>query len=77
MIVCSYPWLKAINEFLKNEPGNTLLKYALASEFERAGHLNSDIEKFELVASNRKNYPHVQANACFRLARLSSGHQKE
>jgi hypothetical protein len=59
------------------EPGNILLQYALASELERAGHLNSAIEKFEQVASNKKNYPHVQANAYFRLARLTSGHQKE
>ena len=71
------PEHKTINEFLKNEPGNTLLKYALASELERAGHLNSAIEKFEHVVSKRKNYPHVQANAYFRLARLTSGHQKE
>ena len=71
------PEHETINEFLKNKPGNGLLHYALASALERAGHLSLAIERFELVASNRKNYPHVQANAWFRLARLTSDHQRE
>jgi predicted Zn-dependent protease len=68
---------ETINEFLKNEPENRLLHYALASELERAGHLDSASEKFEQIASNRKNYPHVQANAWFRLARLTSDPRRE
>jgi len=68
---------KTINEFLKSDPKNGLLHYALASALERAGHLNSAIENFEQVVSNRQNYPHIQANAWFRLARLTSDHQRE
>jgi tetratricopeptide (TPR) repeat protein len=71
------PKHETINYFLKNEPENRLLHYALASELEQAGHLGSAIEKFKQVASNRKNYPHVQANAWFRLARLTSHPQRE
>ncbi len=71
------PKHETINEFLKNEPDNKLLQYALASELEQAGHMDSAIEKFEQIASNRKNYPHVQANAWFRLARLTSNPQRE
>ena len=71
------PEHETINEFFKNDPGNSLLHYALASELERAGHLNSAIKNFEQVASNRKSYPHVQANAWFRLARLISDHRRE
>ena len=68
---------ETINEFLKNEPENILLQYALASELERAGHLNSAVERFEQIASNRKSYSHVQANSWFRLARLTSDHRRE
>ena len=68
---------KTINEFLKNDPKNGLLRYALASALERAGHLNSAIENFEQVVSNKQNYPHIQANAWFRLARLASDQQRE
>ena len=68
---------KTINEFLKSDPKNGLLHYALASALERAGHLNSAIENFEQVASNKQNYPHIQSNAWFRLARLASDQQRE
>ena len=68
---------KTINEFLKSDPKNGLLHYALASALERAGHLNSAIENFEQIASNKQNYPHIQANAWFRLARLASEQQRE
>jgi predicted Zn-dependent protease len=68
---------KTINEFLKRDPKNGLLHYALASALERAGHLNSAIENFEKVASNKENYPHIQANAWFRLARLASDQKRE
>jgi tetratricopeptide (TPR) repeat protein len=71
------PEYETINEFLKTTPDNGLLYYSLASAFERAGHLNSAIENFQQVASNRKNYTHIQANAWFRLGRLNSGHQRE
>ena len=71
------PEHETINEFLETTPDNGLLYYSLASAFERAGHLNSAIEKFQQVASNRKNYTHIQANAWFRLGRLNSGHQRE
>jgi len=71
------PKHEIINEFLKNEPENRLLHYALASELERVGHLNSAIEKFEQVASNRNTYTHVKANAWFRLARLTSPPRRE
>ena len=71
------PKHETIKEFLKNEPENRLLHYALASELERAGHLGSAVEKFEQVASNRKNYPHVKANAWFRLDRLTSDPRRE
>ena len=68
---------ETINEFLKNNPKNGLLHYALASTLERAGHLDSAIGNFKQVVSNRQNYPHIQANAWFRLARLTSDHQRE
>ena len=71
------PEHETINEFLENEPENRLLHYALASELEQAGHLGSAIEKFEQVASDRKNYRHVRANAWFRLARLTFDPQRE
>jgi len=71
------PEHETINEFLKTTPDNGLLRYSLASAFERAGYLNSAIEKFQQVASNQKNYTHIQANAWFRLGRLSSGHKRE
>jgi tetratricopeptide (TPR) repeat protein len=71
------PEHETIKEFLKTTPDNGLLNYSLASAFERAEHLNSAIEKFQQVASNRENYTHIQANAWFRLGRLSSGNQRE
>ena len=71
------PEHETINALLKNNPENALLQYALASALERTGHLNLAIKTFEQVASNGKNYSHIQANAWFRLGRLSSGEQRE
>ena len=71
------PEHETINEFLKKDPENAFLHYALASALERAGHLNSAIKIFEQVASNRKNYTHIQANAWFRLGLLTSGNQRK
>ena len=68
---------KTINEFLESDSKNGLLRYALASALERAGHLNSAIEKFEQITSNKQNYLHIQANAWFRLACLASDEQRE
>jgi len=68
---------ETINEFLKSDPKNGLLHYALASALERAGHLNSAVKNFEQVASNKQNYPHIQANAWFRLARQAPNQQRE
>lgn len=71
------PKHETINEFLKIAPENSLLHYALASELESSGHLDSAIKKFEQVASNKNNDPHIQANAWFRLARLTFDHRRE
>ncbi len=71
------PEHETISEFLRKEPENWLMHYALASELERAGQSNSAAERFKKIASNGKKYPHVQANAWFRIARLTSGHQRE
>ncbi len=71
------PEHETINEFLRKEPENWLMRYALASELERAGQSNSAAERFKKIASNGKKYPHVQANAWFRLARLTFGHQRK
>jgi hypothetical protein len=68
---------KTINDFLESDSKNGLLRYALASALERAGHLNSAIEKFEQITSNKQNYLHIQANAWFRLACLASDEQRE
>jgi hypothetical protein len=38
--------------------------------------LNSAIENFEQIASEKQNYPHIRANAWFRLARLASDQQR-
>jgi tetratricopeptide (TPR) repeat protein len=70
------PKHETINEFLKNNPENALLHYALASALERTGHLSLAIKTFKQVASNKKNYRHIQASAWFRLGRLSSGDQR-
>ena len=67
---------KTINGFLQSDPKNGLLHYALASTLERTGHLNSAIENFEQIASKKQNYPHIRANAWFRLARLASDQQR-
>ena len=44
---------------------------------ERKGDLNSAIEIFEQVASDKKNHLNIQANAWFRLGRLTSGVQRK
>ena len=70
------PEHETINEFFKNDSKNILLHYALASALERTGQLGSAVKIFEQVASNRKNYHHIQANAWFRLGRLTSGNKR-
>ena len=70
------PEHETINEFFKNDSKNIFLHYALASALERTGQLGSAVKIFEQVVSNRKNYPHIQANAWFRLGRLTSGNKR-
>jgi len=71
------PEHETIQKFLGNNPENTLLHYSLASILERTGHLDSAIKTFEQVASNMNSSSYIQANAWFRLARLTSGDQRE
>ena len=61
---------KNITGFLvENNPENGILKYATASALEERGDLSGAYALFEEIVDSSEHYPHIQANACFRMAR--------
>ena len=73
----SRPESKTMNYYLKQDPDNSLLIYARASALEREGEIENAYVLFEKLTSLPKTYPHIQAGAWFRRARLSRGENKE
>ncbi|MGK0179566.1 MAG: GT2 family glycosyltransferase, partial [Nitrospinales bacterium] len=63
------PEHKTLNQYLKNNPGNGILKYATASALENIGDLSEAYALFAEIVDSSEHYPHIQASACFRMAR--------
>ncbi|GJL79454.1 MAG: hypothetical protein NPINA01_24430 [Nitrospinaceae bacterium] len=72
----SRPESQTFTYFLKQEPENAFLIYALASALEREGEMEKALLLFKKITSLNKAYPHIRARAWFRRARLSRGAQK-
>ena len=63
------PEHETLKFYLQKDPENAILRYALASALETAGDRSGAYKSFEVVASS--DYPHIQANAWFRMALLA------
>jgi tetratricopeptide (TPR) repeat protein len=71
------PESETIDFYLQQDPLNSLLIYARASALEREGEMESAYQLFEKITSCLETYPHIQAGAWFRRARLSRGENRE
>lgn len=72
----SRPESETLNYYLQQDPGNFLLLYARASALEREGEMENALFLFKKITASPNAYPHIQAGAWFRRARLSRGKQK-
>jgi GT2 family glycosyltransferase len=63
------PEHKTLIQYLENNPENGILKYATASALENIGDLSEAYALFAEIVDSSEHYPHIQANACFRMAR--------
>jgi GT2 family glycosyltransferase len=63
------PEHKTLIQYLEKNPENGILKYATASALENIGNLSEAYALFAEIADSPEHYPHIQANACFRMAR--------
>lgn len=71
------PESETLDYYLTQDPENVLLIYARASALEREGEMENATSLFEKLTCRPKTYPHIQAGAWFRRARLSQGENKE
>jgi tetratricopeptide (TPR) repeat protein len=70
------PESETLNYYLQQDPENSLLIYARASALEREGEMENALFLFKKITASQNAYPHIQAGAWFRRARLSRGRQK-
>lgn len=73
----SRPESETIDFYLQRDPENSFLIYASASALEREGNKEYAFNLFKKLTACPKTYPHIQARAWFRQARLSRGDNKE
>lgn len=70
------PESETIGYYLERDPANSLLIYARASALEREGEMENAFGLFKQLTACSGTYPHIQARAWFRRARLSRGENK-
>ena len=63
------PEYETLGLYLEKNPENGILKYATASALESAGNPSESYALFKEIADSPEQYIHIQANACFRMAR--------
>jgi len=73
----SRPESATIHFYLQQDSENPFLIYARASALEREGQKENAFGLFKKLTSCPKTYPHIQAGAWFRQARLSRGENRE
>ena len=65
------PEYETLKLYLVKNPENGILKYSTASAMESAGNPNEAYDLFNGIVDSSDQYLHIQANACFRMARLA------
>ena len=70
------PEHETLELYLQKDSANEILRYALASAFEKAGDRAKAYKLFEEITASSQNYPHIQANAWFRMAKLAVPEQQ-
>ena len=70
------PESETLDYYLQQDPENPLLIYARASALEREGEIENAIFLFKKITALPVSYPHIQAGAWFRRARISRGNQQ-
>ncbi len=65
------PEHETLKLFLQKDPENAIMRYALASALEKSGDRPGAYKLFEELTTSSQNYPHIQANAWFRMALLA------
>ncbi len=70
------PELETLNTYLKKDPENEILRYAIASAIEKTGKQAEAGKLFKKVATSSQADPQIQANAWFRVALLAPPDQQ-
>ncbi|MZH05366.1 MAG: glycosyltransferase [Nitrospinae bacterium] len=71
------PEHETLNLYVQKYPGNGILQYAHASALEKSGNSSAAYDLFSDIIDSAENYPHIKANACFRMARLAPLEKKQ
>jgi GT2 family glycosyltransferase/tetratricopeptide (TPR) repeat protein len=66
------PEHQTLELYLQKDSKNEILRYALASSLEKSGNSTEAYKLFEELATSSQNHSHIQANAWFRMAKLST-----
>jgi hypothetical protein len=61
---------------LQKNPENCILKYATASALENSGDPSGAYALFAEIVDSSDQYQHIQANACFRMARSATSEKR-
>jgi GT2 family glycosyltransferase/tetratricopeptide (TPR) repeat protein len=70
------PEHETLEFYLQKDSANEILRYAFASAFEKVGDSAKAYKLFEEITASSQNYPHIQANAWFRMAKLAAPEQQ-
>ena len=71
------PEHETLDEYSRQDSGNTLLAYALASALEKGGKAGEAFRRFERIAKTEPGYSDIRGAAWFRAARLAPQELKE
>lgn len=66
------PEHETLKLYLQKEPENCIMRYALASALAKSGDNTEAYKLFEEMATSSQAYPHIRANAWFRMALLTA-----
>jgi GT2 family glycosyltransferase/tetratricopeptide (TPR) repeat protein len=70
------PEHETLKLYLQKDPENEIMRYAIASALEKSGNQSEAYKLFEELAVSNQCYPHIRANAWFRMALLAPSDQQ-
>ena len=66
------PEYETLELYLQKDPKNEIMQYAIASAYDKSKNKSKAYKLFEGLTVSNQDYPHIRANAWFRMALLVS-----